>query len=569
MTEELSIVICGQAGQGIKTMETLLTGIMKRSGLQIFSTQEFMSRIRGGMNSTLIRVSTHRVRGFVEKIDILVPLASGGIKHVSERIDSETLIIVERENIDLDGITAGESLTVPFQVIAKEAGSTAYSNTVAVGVLSALVGSDREVGADYIRGFFSSKGGEVADNNISAFGKGYDEGLSWRKEEGGDRFNLEVAGTVRDDLLMSGTEGVALGAIAGGCNFLAFYPMSPATGVGLSIAKAADEFGILVEQAEDEIAAINMVAGGWYAGARGFVTTSGGGFALMTEGVSLLGMLETPAVIHLAQRPGPATGLPTRTGQEDLLFVLFSGHGEFPRVVYTPGSIEEAFSLTRSAFNLADKFQVPVFILTDQYLLDSSYNLLLPDITDQKVDRYVVKTEKSYRRYELTENGISPRGIPGYGEGLVRVDSDEHDESGRITEDLGIRVKMVDKRLKKLEGLTGDIIPPVFFGDEDFKTLILGWGSTYHTIREALEKIGTKGIGYLHFGQVFPLWPVLTQYLDRAGRTVVVENNATGQFAQLVTMITGRQIDGRVLKYNGLPFSREEMVDALTEEVKK
>lgn len=569
MTEELSIVICGQAGQGIKTMETLLTGIMKRSGLQIFSTQEFMSRIRGGMNSTLIRVSTHRVRGFVEKIDILVPLASGGIKHVSERIDSETLIIVERENIDLDGITAGESLTVPFQVIAKEAGSTAYSNTVAVGVLSALVGSDREVGADYIRGFFSSKGGEVADNNILAFGKGYDEGLSWRKEEGGDRFNLEVAGTVRDDLLMSGTEGVALGAIAGGCNFLAFYPMSPATGVGLSIAKAADEFGILVEQAEDEIAAINMVAGGWYAGARGFVTTSGGGFALMTEGVSLLGMLETPAVIHLAQRPGPATGLPTRTGQEDLLFVLFSGHGEFPRVVYTPGSIEEAFSLTRSAFNLADKFQVPVFILTDQYLLDSSYNLLLPDITDQKVDRYVVKTEKSYRRYELTENGISPRGIPGYGEGLVRVDSDEHDESGRITEDLGIRVKMVDKRLKKLEGLTGDIIPPVFFGDEDFKTLILGWGSTYHTIREALEKIGTKGIGYLHFGQVFPLWPVLTQYLDRAGRTVVVENNATGQFAQLVTMITGRQIDGRVLKYNGLPFSREEMVDALTEEVKK
>ena len=188
---------------------------------------------------------------------------------------------------------------------------------------------------------------------------------------------------------------------------------------------------------------------------------------------------------------------------------------------------------------------------------------------DKKVIEYVVKTEKSYRRYELTDNGISPRGIPGYGEGLVRVDSDEHDESGQITEDLGIRVKMVDKRLKKLEGLIEDIIPPVFFGDENFKTLILGWGSTYHTIRAALEQIGTEGVGYLHFGQVFPLWPELTRYLDRAVRTVVVENNATGQFAKLITMITGRTIDGCVLKYNGLPFSREEMIDTLTEEVKK
>ena len=219
-------------------METLLTGIMKCSGLHLFSTREFMSRIRGGMNSTLIRVSSRRVRGFVEKIDILVPLAPGGIEHVRERIDGATLIIAERENIDLEGISAGGSLTVPFQAIAQEAGSAAYSNTVAVGVLSALVGSDREVGADYIRGFFSSKGDEVADNNISAFGRGFDEGLSWRKEEGvpGERFVLEGSETVRNDLLMSGTEGVGLGAIAGGCNFLAFYPMSPATGVGIFIA---------------------------------------------------------------------------------------------------------------------------------------------------------------------------------------------------------------------------------------------------------------------------------------------------------------------------------------------
>lgn len=569
MVKEISIVICGQAGQGIKTMEKLLSGIMKQSGLHVFSSKEFMSRIRGGMNSTSVRVSSRPVRGFVEKIDILVPLDPGGVGHVKERISGETLIIGELENIDRGEIVFGESLPVPFKDIAQEIGNAAYSNTVAVGVLSALVGSLREVGADYIRKFFSSKAGGVKEKNILAFGKGFDEGLSWREGAGGRRFKLEYSETVREDLLMSGTEGVGLGAIAGGCNFLAFYPMSPATGVGLFIAKQADKFGILVEQAEDEIAAINMVVGGWYAGARAMTTTSGGGFALMTEGLSLASMLEIPMVLHLAQRPGPATGLPTRTGQEDLLFVIFSGHGEFPRVVYTPGSIEEAFSLTRAAFNLADKFQVPVFILTDQYLLDSSYNLPPPDHDDQEVIPYLVKTEKSYRRYELTKNGISPRGIPGYGDGLVAVDSDEHDEQGRITEDLPLRKKMVGKRLKKLEGLIGEVIPPVFFGDEDFKTLILGWGSTYHTIRETLERIGVDKIGYLHFSQVFPLWPELTEYLDRAERTVVVENNATGQFGKLITMTTGRMIAGRVLKYNGLPFSREEMVDALDEEVRK
>jgi len=569
MEKELSIVICGQAGQGVKTIEALLTGIMKQSGLHVFSCKEFMSRIRGGMNSTSVRVSSRRVRGFVEKMDILIPLDPGGIAHVRERISGDTLIIGDLENIDPEDLETGGSLPVALKTIARELGNAAFSNTVAVGVLAALVGSPREVGTDFIREYFSSKGSEVADKNIAAFGRGYDEGAAWRKATGGDRFQLEGADAVRDELLMSGTEGVGMGAIAGGCNFLAFYPMSPATGVGIFIAKQADRFDILVEQAEDEIAAVNMVAGGWYAGARAMTTTSGGGFALMTEGLSLAAMLESPMVIHLAQRPGPATGLPTRTGQEDLLFVLFSGHGEFPRVVYTPGSVEEAFSLTREAFNLADKFQVPVFILTDQYLLDSTCNLPPPDIDGHKPVGCIVKTEPSYRRYELTEDGISPRGIPGYGEGLVTVDSDEHDESGHITEDLGLRVRMVDKRLKKLTGITEKIIPPAFFGDKDFKTLILGWGSTLPTIREALEEIGTEGIGYLHFSQVFPLWPELTGYLDRAERTVAVENNATGQFAKLVAMTTGRQMDGQVLKYKGLPFSREEMIDALKREVKK
>lgn len=553
MMEEISIVICGQAGQGIKTVESLLTGLIKRFGLHVFSTKEFMSRIRGGMNSTEVRLSTRRVRGFVDRIDILVPLDSEGIGHVRERLGEETLVVE----------------AAPLQKIAREVGDVSYSNTVAVGALASLLGCEREVGEDFIRGAFSSKGDQVTAGNVSAFGKGFQEGLDRFEGEGGGRFRLEAAEEVRDEVLMNGTEGVGLGAIAGGCNFLAFYPMSPATGVGLFIAQHADDFGILVEQAEDEIAAINMVAGAWYAGARALVTTSGGGFALMTEGLSLAAMLETPVVIHLAQRPGPATGLPTRTAQEDLFFVLFSGHGEFPRAVFTPGSVEEAISLTRNAFDLADKYQVPVFILTDQYLVDSAYNLPPPELSGREAKNHFIKTGKSYRRYEITADGVSPRGIPGYGEGLVDVDSDEHDETGHITEDSGARRRMVEKRLKKFSGLLREVVEPVFFGDEDFKTLILGWGSTYHTIREALDEVGPAKAAYLHFPQVFPLWPGITGYLDRAERVVAVENNATGQFGQLVTMITGRKVDGRVLKYDGRPFSLEEMIGALTEEVRK
>lgn len=569
MSEELSVVICGQAGQGIKTVETLITGIMRQYGLHVFSSKEFMSRIRGGMNSTSIRISSRRIRGFVERMDILVPLDPGGIEHVRKRISQNTLIIGELENIESVDITVGGMLPVPFKAIAGKLGNPTYSNTVAVGVLAALIGTSRDSGMDFVRRFFSPKGEKVADGNILAFNQGYDRGLSWEAGGESDRLRLKISDDIGDEILMSGTEGVALGAIAGGCNFLAFYPMSPATGVGIYIAQQADRFGILVEQAEDEIAAVNMVAGSWYAGARGMTTTSGGGFALMVEGLSLAAMLETPMVIHLAQRPGPATGLPTRTGQEDLLFSIFSGHGEFPRLVFTPGSIEEAFLLTRSAFDLADKFQIPVVILTDQYLLDSSYNVSLPDIESQENPDYVTMTDELYRRYELTDTGISPRGIPGYGEGLVMVDSDEHDENGHITEDLDLRTRMVGKRLKKFESLMDEVIPPIFFGEDDFKTIILGWGSTLPAILGALEEMGSGGIGYLHFRQVFPLWPDLDRYLDQAERAVVVENNATGQFAKLVTMVTGRKISGRVLKYNGLPFSLEEMIVALNREVRK
>jgi len=308
-----------------------------------------------------------------------------------------------------------------------------------------------------------------------------------------------------------------------------------------------------------------MAIGAWYAGARAMVTTSGGGFALMTEGLSLAGMLESPIVIHLAQRPGPATGLPTRTEQADLELALYAGHGEFPRIIFAPGKIGDGFYLTQKAFNLADKYQVPVFLLTDQYFVDSYYNTAFLDLSDINIEKHIVKTEVDYERYKLTATGISPRGIPGFGQGLVVVDSDEHDQAGHITEDLGLRTKMVNKRLRRFQLLKNEIIPPELVGPESYKNLVVCWGSTYNIVGEAVKNLGRDDVALLHFKQVYPLPSETKDYLHKAEKTIIVEGNATSQFAKLIKLNTEFDIKERILKYNGLSFYVEELTEKLNE----
>ena len=283
----------------------------------------------------------------------------------------------------------------------------------------------------------------------------------------------------------------------------------------------------------------------------------------MVEGLSLSAMLEMPVVIHLAQRPAPATGLPTRTEQADLELALYAGHGEFPRIIFAPGSIEEAFYLTQKAFNLADKYQIPVFVLTDQYLIDSYYNIASLDLAGMEVQKHIVETKENYRRYEMTENGISPRGIPGLGSGLIVVDSDEHDQDGHITEDLDLRTRMVNKRLKKMELIKNEVIPPELVGPADYKNLVICWGSTYNVVREALGELGRDDTAMLHYKQVYPLHSNTTEYLKRADRIIIVEGNATSQLGKQIKLHTGIDVGEKVLKYNGLSFSVEEIVDGL------
>ncbi len=558
---DVTIVLCGQAGQGIQTVETLLINSFKLAGCNVFSTKEYMSRVRGGMNSTFVRASDKPVTAYIDRIDILACLDAGASEHLRTRITPQTIVIGDRSGFGEAAQAARHQLDIPFTAIAEQAGGKVYSNSVAAGAIAGVLGMDAEPFRGLLQNLFAGKG-EIIETNINAFTKGYEAAQAVRT---GIDIQLPAGDpqAVSEHILVRGAQAVGLGAIGGGCNFVSSYPMSPSTGVLVFLAQNAAQFGIVAEQAEDEIAAVNMAIGAWYAGARALATTSGGGFALMCEGISLAGMLETPIVIHLAQRPGPATGLPTRTEQGDLELALYAGHGEFPRILLAPGTLEEGFLLAAKAFNLADKFQSPVIILTDQYYMDSYYNSPVFDADLLKPEKYIIETAADYRRYELTDDGISPRGVPGFGQGLVCVDSDEHDQSGRITEDLDLRVEMVDKRLAKLDAITQEAIRPTLYGEENYRNLVICWGATVNIVREAVELVKSHDTAILHFTQVYPLHPDSAELISNAENTIVVEGNATGQFAKLLLLQTGIMVDHSVLKYDGLNFAADTLADQL------
>ncbi|MCF8057018.1 MAG: 2-oxoacid:acceptor oxidoreductase subunit alpha [Desulfocapsa sp.] len=555
----LSIVLAGEAGQGIQTIEQLLTKILKLDGFHIYATKEYMSRVRGGTNSISIRVASKSVQAPLQRIDLLVPLDEKAIPHLQYRITKETIIVGDTEVL---GAVPG-LLHIPLRQMSSELGNEMYANVIALGFITGLLEVDIQVMDKYLGEQFAGKGEDVIANNIKAALLGYERSRIILESGGEVRFPKILKHDSSNEIMVNGSEAIAMGAIAGGCQCITSYPMTPGTGVITFMAQHQHDFNLLVEQAEDEIAAINMALGAWYAGARAMVTTSGGGFALMTEGISLSGMLEVPVVIHLAQRPGPATGLPTRTEQGDLELALYAGHGEFPRIILAPESLQSAFDLSRQAFDLADRYQVPVIILSDQYLVDTYYNTTAFDLHPRETQHAVVETTEDYQRYLFTSDGISPRGIPGRGLGLVGADSDEHDEAAHITEDLDLRVKMVDKRLHKLTQIKKDLPPFRLDGQKNCQTIVISWGSVNPIVREALERINSNDIAQIAIQQVYPLPAGLSQHLTTVARTIIVENNATSQMGNLILRETGHRIHHAILKYNGLAFTVEEVVENL------
>lgn len=566
MKTELTVKIAGEAGQGMNTIGSVLTKMSRDAGFHIFANLDYMSRIRGGSNFFQLRISEGQVFTLRQRSDIVIALDKQSFLAHKDNITDNAVVIIDNDELKIE--EKGNNLFhIPFYRFANEAGGSGlYINSAACGAITGILRFEFGHLEKVLKSVFSKKGNDVIEKNIRAARLGYDHVMSYFKE---DRFSLKASGS-RQEMLLNGNEAIALGAIAAGCKFYSAYPMTPSTSIMNVIAHYARDFGIVVEQAEDEIAAVNMVIGASFAGARSMTATSGGGFALMAEGLSLAGMTETPLVVVDAQRPAPATGFPTRTEQADLEFILHAGHGEFARAVYSPGTIEECFYLTMKAFNLAEKYQAPVLIMTDQYLADSYRNICMLDGSKVAVERHVISKEDSakisgYRRYALTENGISPRAIPSWISEVVYADSDEHNESGHITEDAKMRVEMVRKRYhKKMEGLFREVEPPSCENLENAAIVLVGFGSTYGVMKEASRL--NKSVGFIHFSQVWPLPNQALSSLPLNNKKIVtVENNATAQLARLLKRETDIKVSASLLRFDGRPMD----IDFLIAEIER
>lgn len=570
---DYTIKICGEAGQGIQTIGGTLAKVFSRTGYYVFTHQDYESRIRGGHNFYQIRFSENPVTASRDGIDILISLDRAGIELHEKELNEAGLLVYDSEALRYSPpVKKPNHLDIPFESLAlKHGGNKIMSNVVAVGSILGMLGMDLEILIQIIKDTFKKKGEAVIKANIDSAMAGYDYAA-----KNCPKCSFAVTGSGKPNLLINGVDAISLGAISAGCKFYAAYPMTPSTGIMNFLSEKSREFGIVVEQAEDEIAAINMALGASFAGVRAMTGTSGGGFALMVEGLSLAGMTETPVVIALGQRPGPATGFPTRTEQADLNFALYTAHGEFPRIIFAPGTPEQAIYLTNKAFDLAEKYQVPAIILFDQYLADSEWTYDNLDLSRLRFNDYRLRSErlkdiKEYKRHAFTDTGVTPLAIPGESRHLVVTDSDEHDEDGHIVEDAETRVNMVNKRFfKKFPLIQKEVESPLLYGEGNPEIVLTCWGSTYGIVKECVDILSSRlKIAMLHFSEIWP-FPQTNKFdylkvLKEAKVTVCIEHNATGQFARLVKAETGFVFNNHIKKFDGRPFTVEGLLKRIEE----
>ncbi|MBU6134835.1 2-oxoacid:acceptor oxidoreductase subunit alpha [Clostridium tertium] len=556
---EYNILIGGSAGQGLDTLSDFLERSIKKFGFYVFSNKDYMSRVRGGHNFIQIRFGENKIYSHKNELDLILALDENTISYHKDRLKDDGIIISDKSIKN----EYKKIIKLPLIETAKGLSLSKAFTSVAAGVILKYFSIDLE----NIDKYFSSKLSEdIRNKNIQAVKLGYDLIESKHKMQGND---------LSDHILINGNNAIALGAIAGGLDFYSAYPMTPATSIMTYLAKKQVETGMVVDQAEDEIAAINFAIGASYAGARAMTGSSGGGVSLMVEAFGLAGITETPIVIVDSQRPGPATGLPTRTEQSDLSFLLTASQGEFPRILISVRNAEDAFYKTVKALNLADKYQTVVILLTDQYLADSNITIPKYNLNNIEIERYIsngeeLKEDEEYKRYKVTQSGISPRMIPGNSKNqVVLVDSDEHTEESHITEVAEVRNAQMEKRMKKLELIKKDIEEPEFIGKEDLEILLLGFGSTYGALKDAVEELNNQGekVGALSFGDIYPLPEEgLRKYAKQAKIIINVEQNFTGQLGKLITQETEILMTYSILKYDGRQICGNDIVARLRKE---
>jgi len=574
MAVDISFVVGGEAGQGIQSMSFVLGKTLMRGGYEVLITQDFESRIRGGHSFARVRAAERHIQATSEKIDILIALNAETIDLHKGEMDAAGLVICDRGKLKTGDKNGDNFLDIPLERLAVEkGGDRLMSNIVTIGAVVGLINYDFGLLADVLGEEFGRHGDKTVEGNRAAARAGYE----YASQHFADRTSPRVAPRgPTEKIMMTGNEAVALGAMVAGCKFVSGYPMTPTTSILEYIAEKGRRFNIPVVQAEDEISAANMVVGAAYAGARAMTATSGGGFCLMVEALSLAAMTETPMVVVLGQRPGPAIGLPTRTEQSDLEFALYGGHGGFRRPVLAPSGVAEAFWLTVKAFNIAEKYQTPVILITDHDLADCYNTVERFDLKKAKVDRgQTISDEEAasltnYKRHLITESGISPRALPMQGNSLVVTDSDEHDEEGHMIEDAETRTRMVLKRQRKFDRLQDDIDEPTITLRPNSEFTLIGWGSTYGAIKEAAELLEADGIAasVLHLNALWP-FPVdaVTRALAHSPKAFVIESNATGQLARLMRAETGIKAHKSILKFDGRSFSPQYIVNSLKKEV--
>jgi 2-oxoglutarate ferredoxin oxidoreductase subunit alpha len=574
MSSDITIRIGGAAGDGVESSGSGFCKAITRSGLYAFGLPDYYSRIRGGHNFFSIRVSDHPLNAHSEPVHLLLALTAETIPRHRDKVVKggaivyDTKLKIAPEDLEGDSV---RFIGIPMSEVAQEkAGTSLARNTLVLGFAAGLTGLDLSALQSVIRDNFRRKGQAVVDGNLAAVEWGYREGIRHAEHFA---FRLQSIPEAPERMALNGTEAFALGALAGGCRFVSGYPMTPGSPVLHWMAAHSQEYGVVIKHTEDEIAGINMAIGAAHMGARALVPTSGGGFSLMVEALSLAGITETPVVIYNAQRPGPATGLPTRNEQGDMLFMLRASQGEFPRFLLAPGNHEQAFVAGWRAFNLAEKYQTQVLVLSDHYLAVAVRTVEMDalDLDAVEIDRGALLSkaeldalDEPYLRFRVTESGISPRALPGHPNAVWVTSSNEHDERGAISEEMDNRIAQVDKRARKMVGMASEISPPALYGPANAETTYVSWGSTYGPLREAVDRLNAetpRSANMLHFGD---LWPfpdeAATQAFDVAKRLVSVEVNSTGQLATLIRAQTGRAMDAQILRYDGRPFSPEHIL---------
>lgn len=546
-----NILIGGAAGQGMNTLSKIFSKGLKRHGYQVLTNTVYMSRIRGGHNYFQVRFSTSPVTSHHDDLDVILALNQETIDLHHDRLKDKALILGDQSLSH-----QGKALTINSRALALGLNHKKGENVVLLGALAKSFDLDKDIFLKLLDEAFKS---DFHKLNRQAFEGGYAlvEASFKALERQEDQ-----------SIYLNGNTSIALGAITAGMGAFSAYPMTPSTSIMNALLDKQKTGGFVVEQAEDEIAAIHIALGASAAGVRAMTASSGGGLALMVEALGLTAITETPLVIVDVMRPGPATGMPTKTGQSDLSFLLTASQDEFPRMIIAPNNVKDAFYQTIRAFDLADRLQIPVIIISDQYLADTSittphfkfdidYNRHLADQADLPTP---------YARYAYTDTGVSPRVLPGFFKEAVIADNHEHDPYGKIAESPEIRVKMHDKRLKKLKTLESFIQEPQWIGPRDADTVLVGFGSTWGAISEAVEtwNLDHPPIAGLVFSDVFPL---ATQSLEAIGhkKLINVELNATGQLAKLIRMETGIKMSDAILKYDGLQLSSKALLEVLNE----